>query len=78
MQGISQGPRLPANGRSVDMTGPAQQQRPQVLSSQQKNPGQDQNLQRPLGQPQLNVSDPVSAAVWKCSSCLNTYDYDVF
>ncbi|XP_016412966.1 mastermind-like protein 2 isoform X3 [Sinocyclocheilus rhinocerous] len=56
-QGISQGPRLPANGRSVDITGPAQQQRPPVLSSQQKNPGQDQNLQRPLGQPQLNVSD---------------------
>ncbi|XP_016145423.1 mastermind-like protein 2 isoform X3 [Sinocyclocheilus grahami] len=56
-QGISQGPRLPANGRSVDITGPAQQQRPPVLSSQQKNPGQDQNLQRPLGQPQLNISD---------------------
>ncbi|XP_052471940.1 mastermind-like protein 2 [Carassius gibelio] len=57
-QGISQGPRLPANGCSVDITGPAQQQRPPVLSSPQKNPGQDQNLQRPLGQPQLNVSDP--------------------
>ncbi|KAL0173619.1 hypothetical protein M9458_029587, partial [Cirrhinus mrigala] len=28
-----------------------------VLSSQQKNPGQDQNLQRPLGQPQLSISD---------------------
>uniref|UniRef100_A0A673H4E9 Mastermind-like protein 2 n=1 Tax=Sinocyclocheilus rhinocerous TaxID=307959 RepID=A0A673H4E9_9TELE len=39
-----------------------QQQRPPVLSSQQKNPGQDQNLQRPLGQPQLNIPDTVSAA----------------
>uniref|UniRef100_A0A8C2HW02 Mastermind-like protein 2 n=1 Tax=Cyprinus carpio TaxID=7962 RepID=A0A8C2HW02_CYPCA len=62
--------------QQTSTAGQAQQQRPQVLSSQQKNPGQDQNLQRPLGQPQLNVSDPVSAAVWKCSSCLNTYDDD--
>ncbi|XP_043115133.1 mastermind-like protein 2 [Puntigrus tetrazona] len=56
-QGISPGPRLPVNGRPVDVTGQTQQLRPPVLSSQQKNPGQDQNLQRPLGQPQLNISD---------------------
>ncbi|KAL1260115.1 hypothetical protein QQF64_007942 [Cirrhinus molitorella] len=56
-QGISPGPRLPANGRPVDITGQVQQQRPPVLSSQQKNSGQDQNLQRSLGQPQLNISD---------------------
>uniref|UniRef100_A0A672PRM7 Mastermind-like protein 2 n=1 Tax=Sinocyclocheilus grahami TaxID=75366 RepID=A0A672PRM7_SINGR len=45
-----------------------QQQRPPVLSSQQKNPGQDQNLQRPLGQPQLNIPDTVSAAIEKLST----------
>uniref|UniRef100_A0A8C2HTN6 Neurogenic mastermind-like N-terminal domain-containing protein n=1 Tax=Cyprinus carpio TaxID=7962 RepID=A0A8C2HTN6_CYPCA len=42
--------------------GQTQQQRPPVLSSQQKNSGQDQNLQRPLVQPQLNIPDTVSAA----------------
>uniref|UniRef100_A0A8C1E760 Neurogenic mastermind-like N-terminal domain-containing protein n=1 Tax=Cyprinus carpio carpio TaxID=630221 RepID=A0A8C1E760_CYPCA len=56
-QGISPGPRLPVNGRPVDVTGQTQQQRPPVLSSQQKNSGQDQNLQRPLVQPQLNIPD---------------------
>uniref|UniRef100_A0A8C1YP57 Mastermind-like protein 2 n=1 Tax=Cyprinus carpio TaxID=7962 RepID=A0A8C1YP57_CYPCA len=42
--------------------GQTQQQRPPSLSSQQKNSGQDQNLQRPLVQPQLNIPDTVSAA----------------
>ncbi|KAK7172177.1 hypothetical protein R3I93_004474 [Phoxinus phoxinus] len=56
-QGISAGPRLPANGRPADITGQAQQQRPPVLGSQQKNPGQDQNIQRQLGQPQHNIAD---------------------
>uniref|UniRef100_A0A671RP28 Mastermind like transcriptional coactivator 2 n=1 Tax=Sinocyclocheilus anshuiensis TaxID=1608454 RepID=A0A671RP28_9TELE len=44
---------------SAYVTCQTQQQRPPVLSSQQKNPGQDQNLQRSLGQPQLNIPDTV-------------------
>ncbi|XP_051962973.1 mastermind-like protein 2 isoform X2 [Xyrauchen texanus] len=55
-QGILPGPRLPANGRPVDISGQVQQQRSAVLNSQ-KNPGQDQNIQRQLGQSQHSITD---------------------
>ncbi|KAI7800904.1 putative mastermind-like protein 2-like, partial [Triplophysa rosa] len=55
-QGISLGPRLPAAGRPVDITAQTPQQRGSVLSSQQKNPGQDQNIQRQLSQ-QHSIAD---------------------
>lgn len=51
-QGISSAPRLPVNGRPVDLPSQVQQQRPP-----QKNPNQEQNLQRQLGQPQPNIAD---------------------
>nr|XP_055051893.1 mastermind-like protein 2 isoform X1 [Misgurnus anguillicaudatus]XP_055051894.1 mastermind-like protein 2 isoform X1 [Misgurnus anguillicaudatus] len=50
-QGISLGPRLPAAARPVDITAQAA-----TLTSQQKNPGQDQNIQRQLGQ-QHSITD---------------------
>ncbi|XP_051966758.1 mastermind-like protein 2 isoform X1 [Xyrauchen texanus] len=55
-QGILPGPRLPPNGRPVDITGQVQQQRSAVLNSL-KNPGQDQNIQRQLGQSQHSITD---------------------
>lgn len=55
-QGISLGPRLPASGRPVDITAQTPQQRVSVLSSHQKNPSQDQNIQRQLSQ-QHSIAD---------------------
>ncbi|XP_030633261.1 mastermind-like protein 2 [Chanos chanos] len=63
-QVMPSGPRLPSNGRLVDVPGqPVQQQRAPVPNSQQKTAGKTQGIQRQLGPNQYIISEADKVSV---------------